>query len=241
MSPALSANRKRPGRKGGLPRVAAIVPAAGYGKRLGAGRKKPFVLLRNKPIASYALKVLDGCPLIDAIIVASEKSCIKDFKVLIARYGFKKIKDVVAGGRTRQASVANCIRKIPPSYDIVLIHDAARPFIDETMIRKAIRLAEKFGACIVAVPEFDTVKLADKRLFVKKTLDRKNIYQAQTPQVFRYDVIKKAYAAFKKLDGFTDDAGLVENLGMKIKILEGSRGNIKITTREDLKLAEVLL
>ncbi|MCX5686266.1 MAG: 2-C-methyl-D-erythritol 4-phosphate cytidylyltransferase [Candidatus Omnitrophica bacterium] len=224
-----------------VPRVIAIVPAAGYGKRLGAGGKKPFVLLRKRPIASYALKVLDDCPLIDAIIVASEKSCIKDFKVLIDRYGFKKIKNVVAGGRTRQASVANCIREIPPSYDIVLIHDAARPFIDEKVIKKSIHLAEKFGACIVAVPELDTVKLADKRLFVKKTLDRKKIYRAETPQAFRYDVIKKAYAANKHLDRFTDDAGLVENLGLKIKILKGSCGNIKITTREDLIQAEALL
>lgn len=224
-----------------VPRVVAIVPAAGYGKRLGAGKKKPFVLLRNAPIASYALKVLDDCPLIDAIIVASEKSCIKDFKVLIDRYGFKKIIDVIAGGKTRQASVANCIRRIPPSYDIVLIHDAARPFVDETVIKESIILAGKFGACIVAVPEFDTVKLADKRLFVKKTLDRKKIYRAQTPQTFRYDVIKKAYGAFKKSGAFTDDAGLVENLGMKIKILEGSYRNIKITTKEDLRLAEVLL
>jgi len=237
MSPA----GKRISNVAGRPRVIAIVPAAGYGKRLGAGIKKPFVLLRNAPIASYALKVLDGCPLIDAIMVASERSCIKDFKALIQRYGFKKIKDVVAGGRTRQASVANCIRKIPPSYDIVLIHDAARPFIDEAVIKKSIHLAEEFGACIVAVRESDTVKLADKRLFVRSTLDRKNIYRAETPQVFRYDVIKKAYAGFKMSGNITDDAGLVENLGLKVKILEGSYRNMKITTMEDLKSAEVLL
>lgn len=225
----------------GRPRVIAVVPAAGYGRRLGAGKKKPFVLLRKRPLASYALKTLDRSPFIDAIIVAAERSCIKDFKVLIDRYGFKKIKDVVAGGRTRQASVANCIRRIPPFYEIVLIHDAARPFVDESAIRRSIHLAGKFGACIVAVPEFDTIKLADKRLFVKKTLDRKMIYRAETPQAFKYDVIKKAYNALKRFDNVTDDAGLVERLGLKIKIVEGSYKNIKITTREDLKLAEVLL
>lgn len=244
MSPALSSRTLSIHRKGGVnrvPRVAAIVPAAGYGHRLGAGKSKPFVLLRDRPIASYALKVLDDCPLIDTIIVASERSCIKDFKVLIDRYGFKKIKDVVIGGKTRQESVANCIRKIPPSYDIVLIHDAARPFVDESVIRKTISLAGEFGACIVAIPEFDTVKLTDKSLFVKKTIDRKTIYRAQTPQAFRYEVIKKAYDAFKRLDRFTDDAGLVEGLGKKIKIVEGSGRNIKITTKEDLRLAEVLL
>ena len=210
------------------PRVIAVVPSAGYGKRLGSKKKKPFVLLRKRPIASYALKALDECPLIDTIIVASERSCIRDFRALIRRYGYKKVKDVVAGGKTRQESVRNCIRRVPPSYDIVLIHDAARPFIDGATIERSIRLAERFGACIVAVPEFDTVKLADKSLFVKKTLDRKKIYRAQTPQVFRYDVIKKAYAAGIRFGGFTDDAGLVEKSGLKIKILKGSYKNIKI-------------
>jgi len=223
------------------PRVVAIVPAAGYGKRLGAGKSKPFVLLRKKPIASYALKVLDECPLVDAIIIASEKSCIKDFRVLINRYGFKKVIDVVVGGRTRQESVGNCLCKVGPCFDIVLIHDAARPLVDEITIQKSISFAQKFGACIVAVPEKDTVKIADKGLFVKSTLDRKKIFRAQTPQVFRHDIIKKAYGAGKDLGKFTDDACLVENFGVKIKILEGSYRNIKITTKEDLKLAEVLL
>ncbi|MDP3804871.1 MAG: 2-C-methyl-D-erythritol 4-phosphate cytidylyltransferase [Candidatus Omnitrophota bacterium] len=243
MSSALSMNIKCSGRKSGVrrPSVIAIVPAAGYGNRLGAGKKKPLVFLRKKPIVSYALKALNDCPLVDAIIVASEKALVKDFWGLTGKYGFKKIIDVVVGGKTRQESVSNCIKAISSSYDIVLIHDAARPLIDRTTIKKSIDLAKKFGACIVAVPENDTIKLADKGLFVKKTLDRKKIFRAQTPQAFRYDIIKKAYRVFKRPGKYTDDAGLVEKLGVKIKIFEGPRRNIKITTKEDLKLAEVLL
>lgn len=219
----------------------AIVPAAGYGKRLGGGTKKPFVLLRGKPIASYVLKALEDCRLVDAIFIAAEKGRIKDFQALISRFGFKKIIGVVAGGKTRQESVANCLKQVAPYFDVVLIHDAARPLIDRHTIEKSIGLARKFGACIAAVPENDTVKLADKSLFIKETIDRRRVFRAQTPQAFRFDIIKKAYSSARSLKKFTDDAGLVESLGCRVKILEGDRRNIKITTQEDLKLAEVLL
>ena len=221
-------------------RVAAIVPAAGSGKRLALKTKKPFVLLKGKPIIAHTLKALESCRAIDAIIVASEKSCIKRFAKLVKKYRFEKVSDIVIGGKTRFESVRNCLARIGPSFDIVIVHDGARPFIDGATIEASIKLASQHGACVVAMPENDTVKFVDSRLFIKKTLDRSRLYRAQTPQAFRYALINKAYA-FKGKAKITDDASLVEHLGKKVKILTGHCRNIKITTKEDVRIAEALL
>ncbi len=221
-------------------RVVAIVPAAGSGKRLALKTKKPFVLLKGKPIIAYTLKSLESCRAIDAIIIASERSCIERFTKLVKRYRFKKVSDIVVGGKTRFKSVRNCLARIGPSFDIVIVHDGARPFIDNADIEASIKLAHQCGACVVAVPENDTIKLVDSRLFIKKTLDRSRLYRAQTPQAFRYDIINKAYASKGKAT-ITDDACLVEHLGKKVKILIGHCRNIKITTKEDIRIAEALI
>jgi 2-C-methyl-D-erythritol 4-phosphate cytidylyltransferase len=219
----------------------AIVPAAGCGKRLGSRIKKPFVSLGGKPLVTYALRALDSCEYIDAIIVAAEKSCLGRFRRLIKKFGFKKIIAVVPGGETRSISVKNCLKRIPAPYDTVLIHDGARPFVGNGDIMGSIRLARRFGACVVGRPERDTVKLADKcGLFISKTLDRRRVFRAETPQAFRREVIEKAYAS-GGAGSATDDSSLAERLGIKVRILIGSSGNIKITTKEDLKLAEALL
>ncbi len=222
------------------PRVAAIVPAAGYGKRLGSKTKKPFVLVKGLPLVIRTLKKLDSSSAIDTIIVAAERACIGRLERLIKRSGLNKVGAVLAGGDTRFGSVRNCLQAVDDSFDIVLVHDGARPFVEDSMIRSCIEKAYKYGASIVAVQESDTVKLADKDLFVDKTLDRKRVYRAQTPQAFRTGLLKKAYSA-KGSKPMTDDSGLVEALGNKVKIVEGSYRNIKITTKEDLHWAEVLL
>jgi len=222
------------------PRVVAIVPAAGYGKRLGLKKKKPFVLLKGKPLVVYALQALDKSRAIDGIIIAAEKPCVKYFKALVKKFKFRKVIDVVTGGRTRFESVKNCLEMVDDSFDIVLIHDGARPLVGEDEISGSVALARKYGACIVAVPESDTVKLSDKKLFIAGTLDRNTIFRAQTPQTFARGLIKRAYEKAKS-GSFTDDAGLMESLGHRVKILKGSYKNIKITTKEDLKLAEVIL
>lgn len=221
-------------------RVAAIVPSAGQGKRLGLKVKKPFVSLGGKPLIAHALETLDKCRIIDGIVIAAECSCIKDFEDLADKFKFKKIINIIVGGKTRYESVRNCLETLDSSFDIILIHDGVRPFVEKSMIEHSVNLARKFGACIVAVPEIDTVKSVDSNLFVRKTLDRNQVFRAQTPQVFRRDLIEKAYAVRGK-GKITDDASLVEILGKKIKILEGSYRNIKITTKEDLKFAEALL
>lgn len=220
----------------------AIVPTAGFGKRLGLKTKKPFVPLSGKPLVTYALKTLDSCEYIDGIIVAAERSCIGRFRRMVKEFGFRKVLAVVPGGATRSRSVKNCLDRIPASYDTVLIHDGARPFVDDKIVRESIGLARRCGACVVAVPESDTVKFSDGRgLFVSKTLDRGRVFRAQTPQVFRRGIIEKAYASRRALSAATDDSSLVERLGVKVRILIGSSRNIKITTKEDLKLAEALL
>jgi len=222
-------------------KTVAIVPAAGSGKRLGSRTKKPFVLLGGKPLVTYALKTLDSCEDIDGIIVAAEKRCVGRFRRLVKEFKFKKILDIIPGGATRSESVRNCLRSIPTACDTVVIHDGARPFADRKTIKESIRLARRFGACVTALPESDTVKLTDARgLFVSKTLDRARIYRAQTPQAFRRRIIEKAYASSGILRA-TDDSYLAEACGAKVRVLRGSGGNIKVTTREDLKLAEVLL
>jgi len=221
-------------------KTAAIVPSAGYGKRLGLKVKKPFALLGGRPLVSHALAALDESKAIDAIIIAAEKSCVDKFRRLIKRFGFKKIIGIVIGGRTRFESVRNCLAKVGASYDIVLVHDGARPFVEKDMIEDSIRLAEKFGACVVGVPESDTVKVVGRGLFIKKTLDRDALFRAATPQAFRRGLLIRAYAA-KKPKCATDDAMLVEQMGERVKMLKCSYRNIKITTREDLKMAEALL
>lgn len=218
----------------------AIVPAAGYGKRLKMRTKKPLISLKGRPIIAHTLGALEKCKDVNAVIVAAEKRCVGTFKGIVKKYGFRKVVGVVAGGKERFDSVKNCLRLIEPSCDIVLIHDGARPLIEPALISRSVKLAERYGACIVAVPESDTVKIADKRSFIYGTLDRNCVYRAQTPQAFRYGLIKKAYGG-GNVKGATDDASLAEAMGYRVKILKGSYRNIKITTREDLKIAEALI
>jgi 2-C-methyl-D-erythritol 4-phosphate cytidylyltransferase len=222
-------------------KVVAIVPAAGSGKRLGAKNKKPFVLLAGKPLITYALKALDSSKYIDQIYVAADPDSVGRLQGIINKYGIRKVVRVVVGGKTRARSVKNCLDVIDPSCGIVLIHDGARPFPGDSDIMNSVLLAGKFGGCVTAIPMTDTVKLAGKGLFVKKTIDRSSLWRAQTPQAFRYGILKKALSGAGDILSVTDDASVLERLGKKVKILEGSSRNIKITTKEDLKIAEALI
>lgn len=223
------------------PAVVAIVPAAGSGKRLGARNKKPFVKLAGKPLVVHALKALGSSADISRIIVAVEPDSIGRLNRIIDKYALKKIEKVVRGGHTRSGSVKNCFKAIGGPCDIVLIHDGARPFPGSSSIRDCIRLAEKFGASISAIPSTDTIKLADKHGFISTTLDRSRLWRAQTPQAFKYRLLKHALAGANAPLNATDEALLMERSGKKVKILKGSVNNIKITTREDVKIAEALL
>ncbi|MFH1190004.1 MAG: 2-C-methyl-D-erythritol 4-phosphate cytidylyltransferase [Candidatus Omnitrophota bacterium] len=223
-----------------LGRTIAVVPAAGHGRRMALKAKKPFLLLKGKPIIAHTLAALEKCAEVDEIIIASERSCVGKFRDLIRRYRFKKVSGIVIGGRTRFGSVKNCLAKVGPSCGIVIVHDGARPFVDGACLSGAVKLAREHGACIVGVWETDTVKLIGGGMTVTKTLDRTKLFRAQTPQVFRRDIINRAYA-LKGGAKATDDACLVERLGVPVKALAGSYRNIKITTKEDITLAEALL
>jgi 2-C-methyl-D-erythritol 4-phosphate cytidylyltransferase len=218
-----------------------MIPAGGSGKRLRSKTKKPFVLLNGKPVLYHALKAVCSSGYVRDVIVAAEKSEIKRVRAIVNKFGFRKVRKVVAGGRTRFDSVKNCLDEIGGDTDIVLIHDAARPLVSKRIIEDSIKSAVKYGACVVAVPESDTVKFSRGTGFVEKTMPRGDVWRAQTPQVFRTALIKKAFDAPGARNGATDDSSVAEKLGIRVKILRGSYENIKITTREDVKMAEALL
>jgi 2-C-methyl-D-erythritol 4-phosphate cytidylyltransferase len=222
-------------------RAVAIVPAAGSGSRLGKSEKKPFVRLGGKPLIVHALRSLGSSGCIDSIIVAADASSINRMKKLVKKHRLSKIAAVTNGGPTRSDSVKNCFNLIKEPCDIVLIHDGARPFVSAKLIRDSVAAAQKYGACIAAIKQTDTVKLANKGLFVKKTLDRSGLWRAQTPQAFKYGILKNALSRPDRSLNETDEASAVERAGGKVKIIEGSAANIRITTKEDLKMAEVLL
>ena len=230
----------------------AIVAAAGIGKRLRSKTRKPYLGISGKPILIRTLMALSSSSGIKKIIVAVNRRDVNRCVALIRRFRVSKIKAVISGGSQRQDSVANGLKRLDRDTEIVLIHDGVRPFIDNRLIKDSIDCAKKFGACVVGVPVKATIKetkeLKNRRtkeqknrktLIVKRTIDRSNLWEIQTPQVFKKDVIVKAYERFGSAPA-TDDAMLVEKLGIDVKVVEGSYRNIKITTPEDLIIAEAI-
>jgi len=191
---------------------------------------------------AHSVEQLEKSKSVDEIIIVVPKQFLNFCKKnIVSRTKFTKVSQIVSGGSNRQASVYNGLQKVNKKCNLVLVHDGVRPLIDLKQIEMVIKLAQKFKAAILAVPVKETVKLVDKNMIVK-TEDRKQFYLAQTPQVFEKTLFLKAFEKAKK-DNFvgTDCSSLVERLGIKVKILEGSERNIKITTAEDFKLAEILM
>jgi len=223
--------------------VSAIIPAAGHGKRMG-GIKKPYMDLCGKPILAYALTVFQQCPLIDEILIVvaegDEQACIRD---VIVPYRIDKAHQVLTGGKTRQESVFNGLKKLTPDTDIVIVHDCARPFVTAEMIENTLESANRWGAATVAVPVKDTIKEADDESFVVKTLNRHRLWAIQTPQTFKYDLILQAHLCARENDiQVTDDASLIEELGnQRVKLVMGAYENIKLTTPSDLAAARAIL
>ena len=222
-------------------RVAAIVPSAGTGARLKSKIQKPYITLGDKPILAHTLIALSKNKNISEIWVSVGKDKLnKARKEIIEKYNIKKAR-LVIGGKERSDSVYNALKAVSGNIDYVLIHDGIRPFITNELIETLLREASRFRAAVAAVPVKPTLKFAGKDGFIKSTPLRKYFWEAQTPQVFKKDLIEKAYKiARKKKIIATDDSSLVERIGVKPKIVMGSYSNIKITTREDLKLAKLL-
>lgn len=220
-------------------KVACIVPAAGKGKRLGFKQDKAFISLRGKPLLSHTLGALQRCAFIDEIIVVVSRGKLKTSKKLVKKCGFRKVSAVVTGGKRRFDSVKNGLRGAQ-NADFIVVHDGARPFVSEDLLEKVFLAAKKTGAALCATPLKQTLKISDKNLFVSKTPARSSLWEAQTPQAFKKNLMVKAYRKAKDRTA-TDDASLVEKLGYKVKIVKGSYRNIKITTPEDLELAKLFL
>lgn len=223
-------------------KVAAIVPAAGKGTRLRSNIQKPYIKLTGKPILAHTLIILSQNKRIKEIIVAVARGKIGYVrKEIINKYGIKNVKLVVGGSRRRD-SVYNALKAVSSDIDYILIHDGIRPFITDKLLESLLKSASMFGASVAGVPVKPTLKIAGHGRFIEDTPLRERYWEAQTPQVFKRDLIEKAYAlAIKNNIRATDDSMLVERLGIEPKIVMGSYSNIKITTKEDLELAKIII
>jgi 2-C-methyl-D-erythritol 4-phosphate cytidylyltransferase len=219
----------------------AIIPAAGIGTRMRSQAPKQFLALEGSPIIVHTLRKFVSCSLIQEIIVPLRKTDIAHFKSLMEQEGLSGMVFPVAGGVHRQDSVLNSFKEIKDESAIVVVHDAVRPFVDVSLIEAVIREADDKGAAILAIPAIDTVKQIDRNRVVA-TLPRDKIVLVQTPQAFRYRLLKEAFEKALS-DHFyaTDESCLVERLGYEVVVLRGTERNIKITKPADLPLAELLI
>ena len=221
---------------------ALIIPAAGAGKRMERRQPKPFIKLGNKTILEHTLRRFLGITGLSQIVISTSASFIEDVEQILAQCIGGKINwQCVEGGAERQHSIHNAL-KVIDDVDLVLVHDAVRPFIKIPHINECCNIAEEMGAAVIGIPVKDTIKKIDRKGFVTATPRRKTLWQIQTPQVFKTALLKKAYQKAGR-EGFigTDDASLVEWLGKPVKVVKGSVNNIKITYPQDLKWAELLI
>lgn len=219
----------------------AIIAAAGIGTRMHADRVKQLIEVGGEPLLVHTLTRFEQCDAVHQIILVLQPNLTTEVLGLVSRHGLKKIQRVVGGGAERQDSVYRGLQVVrPETAGIIVIHDAVRPFVRPDEIRQVVERAETTGSAIMALPATDTVKQV-KSTKIQRTLDRRRIYLAQTPQAFRYEVIRPAYDR-AYADGFlgTDDSQIVERVGNKVSVVEGSAINIKITRPFDLRLAEVI-
>lgn len=227
-------------------RNAAVVLAGGSGSRMKSKVKKQYLLLQERPVLYYSLSVFQKSEYIDEIILVCGKGETEQCRAdIVEKYGFTKVSKVVEGGKERYHSVYEGLKAIE-ECDYVMIHDGARPFVDAGMLGRIMQDLEKVDACVAAVPVKDTIKLSDADGFVANTPPRELLWTVQTPQSFRYDLIREAYDQLAQQEPagvkITDDAMVAEYFAhVPVKLTEGSYENIKITTPEDLLLAEMIL
>lgn len=226
-----------------MPKVWAIIVAAGQGLRMNDIKKKQYLSIAGLPVVVHTLRVFDTCEAIDEIVlVVPEEDLNFCREELIPPSGFVKQIILVAGGPKRQDSVYNGLRAIDSDNGIIVIHDGVRPLVTADQLDACIDGARKHGACILGLPAFDTLKRVNINGTIEETLERDTIWLAQTPQAFRYNLILNAHQHARQSGlSATDDASLLEHIGVDVKIIEGSRRNLKITNPDDLKLARILL
>ena len=227
----------------------AIILASGQGKRMKASKNKVLLEIKNKPLIYYTTKPFQESDLIESIVLVCKEKEKKFFKEIVKKYSLDKVVGLIEGGKERQDSAYNAVfyldkkllAKKNKEKHFLLFHNGANPFVVKREIRESIENAKKFGACVVAHPTKDTVKEVNEKGLVEKTLERKKLWNMQTPQTLEFNLAKKAFGEARK-NNFTgtDDVSLVEKIGKKVKVIEGSEFNFKITTPLDLELAEII-
>lgn len=221
----------------------AVIVAAGTGKRMNSNINKQYIKLRDKEVVAHTIEVFDKNDNIDEIVVVVREDEEAFFvEHILKKYNFDKNIKIAHGGRERQDSVYNGLKKVNKGCNTVLIHDGARPFVSNDIINNSIEEAIANKAVVVGVPVKDTIKVLDDNNIITNTPNRNYVWAVQTPQSFDYDILIKSYEnAFKKNYYGTDDAMLVEEMGYSVKMIMGSYENIKMTTREDLNFGEQIL
>ncbi len=224
-------------------KTVAIIPAGGTGRRMGGGIPKQYLLLAGTPILAHTLRAFQSSPLVDEVLLAVPEGDIAEVRRnVVGCHGLTRVGCVLAGGQERQDSVRNALAHVEGGCGMVVIHDGVRPFVSGELIERVIVAAGKFGAASAGLPVRDTVKQADPAGRVLKTVPREGLWLTQTPQAFLRDVIFGAYER-AAADGFygTDDASLVERMGLPVRMIMGDPENIKVTTPEDLIQGERIL
>lgn len=222
--------------------VAAIVPAAGAGQRFGGGLRKPFAALSGRPLVAQTLRALQESPAIRWVILVVRAEAQRAAEALVKRYGITKALPPCLGGASRAESVAKGFAAVPRAAKWVLVHDGARPCVRPRLIAAAVRAARRCGAVACGLPATVTVKAVDDHADVRLTLDREALWFVQTPQVFRRDWFAQALAAADhRLETFPDDAALLEAAGFPVRMIPGDPLNLKVTTHDELILAEAVL
>ena len=218
--------------------VTAVIVAGGTGSRMNTSVPKQFLDLAGKPVVIHTVEKFEKNGYVDEIVIVCHKDHISRLESLLEKYPFKKIAKITPGGATRQESSYNGLKACSSGTGLVLIHDAARPFVSDRMISETLEGAYSAGAATVAVDVTDTI-IIEKSGYIERVPDRQHLKRVQTPQGFRYRTIIDAHkkALEKKLEGFTDDCGVILNDGMPVKVISGSVKNIKITMPSDLVLA----
>ena len=218
-------------------KITAIIPAAGFGRRMGGAVPKQFMYLAGRPILDYILTAFEDHGGVESVILTVPEEEVET--VTEKCKAFAIVKQVIAGGEQRQDSVYNGLKSIEKGTDLVIVHDGVRPFLTVEMIESVIKAATEYSAAITAIPVSDTVKRATEEGWVDRTIDRSDLWRVQTPQAFRYDLLRRAFEK-AMADSYygTDESSLVEYIGQPVKIIMGSLLNIKITRPEDLVLGE---
>lgn len=222
--------------------IFGIVVAAGKSERMGTDVDKAFLALGTRPVLVYSLMAFEQCPLIDGVILVVRKDRLESAKGMAQVFGCGKVKTIVAGGATRQASVRNGLQVLGDDVDVVAVHDGARPCVTAALIEETVKSAKRHGSGVAAVKVTDTIKEVERNMVVSRTVDRMKLWAVQTPQTFKADLIRRAYDYVeKKKLTVTDEASAVEALGERVYLVPSPGSNVKITTPEDLTLAATIL